>query len=99
MWNLTSDLRILCSNALPLSHRDSTVNKVYYKVQVFFFVPHSWQDRKHLSIYKAQNLPSLKYSIYKHDAVDIADPSSMREECHMKFIIDLAYHRVSVAQW
>ena len=75
------------------------MSKVYHKVQVFFFVPHSWQDKKQLSIYQAQNLPSLKYSIYKHDATDIADPSSIKEVCHMKFITDLAYHRVSVAQW
>ena len=31
-----SNLRlwILCSDALPLSHRDSTVSKVYYKVRM-----------------------------------------------------------------
>ena len=28
----TSDLRIPCSDALPLSHRDSTVSEVYYEV-------------------------------------------------------------------
>ena len=28
----TSDLRILRSFALPLSHRDSTVSEVYYEV-------------------------------------------------------------------
>ena len=31
----------------------------------------------------------LSYSIYKHDAIDIADPSSMQDECHMTFVIDL----------
>ena len=34
MKNQTSDLRILHSNALPLSHTDSMVSKVYYKVHV-----------------------------------------------------------------
>ena len=34
MKNQTSDLRILCSNALPLSHTDSMVSQVYYKVHV-----------------------------------------------------------------
>ena len=34
MKNRTSELWILCSNALPLSHTDSTVSKVYYKVHV-----------------------------------------------------------------
>ena len=30
----TSDLWIPCSDALPLSHRDSTVSKVYYEVHM-----------------------------------------------------------------
>ena len=34
MRNWTSDLRILCFNALPLSHRDSTVSEVYYGVHI-----------------------------------------------------------------
>ena len=32
MWNQTSDLYILHSDTLPLSHRDSTVSKVNYEV-------------------------------------------------------------------
>ena len=35
MRNQTSDLQILCSDALPLSHRDSTVSKAITKY--FFF--------------------------------------------------------------
>ena len=34
MRNRTSDLRILRSDALPLSHRDSTVSEVYYEVHM-----------------------------------------------------------------
>ena len=34
MRNRTSDLRIPRSDALPLSHRDSTVNEVYYEVNM-----------------------------------------------------------------
>ena len=30
------------------------------------------------------------YSIYKHDTVDISDPSSMQDMCHMNFVIGLA---------
>ena len=41
----------------------------------------------------------LSYSIYKHDAMDIADPSSLQDMCHMNFVIDLAHHIVSVVQW
>ena len=31
--------------------------------------------------------------------MDIADPSSMQDACHMNFVIDLTHHRVFVAQW
>ena len=34
MRNQTSDLQILCSDALPLSLRDSKVSKAYYKVHI-----------------------------------------------------------------
>ena len=40
----------------------------------------------------------LSHSIYKHDAVDIANPSSMQDACFMNFVIDFAQRRVSVAQ-
>ena len=39
------------------------------------------------------------YSIYKHDVINIADPSSMQDVCHMNFVIDRARLKVSVAQW
>ena len=35
---------------------------------------------------------------YKHYAIDIADPGSIQDACHMKFLIDLAHNGVSVAQ-
>ena len=34
MKNRTSDPRIPRSDALPLSHRDSTVSEVYYEVHI-----------------------------------------------------------------
>ena len=34
MRNWTSDLQMPHSDALPLSHRDSTVNEVYYEVHI-----------------------------------------------------------------
>ena len=34
MRNQTSDLRIPRSDALPLSHRDSTVSEVYFEVHM-----------------------------------------------------------------
>ena len=38
-------------------------------------------------------------SIYKHYAIDIANPSSMQDASHMNFEINLAHRGVSVAQW
>ena len=81
MRNRTSDLRFPRSDALPLIHNDSTVSEVYYHLFLYFFTEHK---TFHLS-----------YSIYKHDAIDIADPSSMQDAYHMNFVIDLANCRVS----
>ena len=39
MRNRTSDLRIPRSEALPLSHRDSTASEVYYKVHLTRVLP------------------------------------------------------------
>ena len=38
----------------------------------------------------------ISYSNYKHDAIDVANPSSMQDACHMNFVIDFANRRVSV---
>ena len=32
--------------------------------------------------------------IQKYHAIDIADPSSMQDACHLNFVIDLAHRRV-----
>ena len=53
----------------------------------FFVLSRAWDKEKIISIQK------------KHDAIDIADPSSMQDACHMNFVIDLAHRGVSVAQW
>ena len=65
MRNRTSDLWIPHSDALSLSHRDSTVSKVYYGARnpkvwgsiphgdsEFFLCPTLWLDEKHLSLIK-----------------------------------------------
>ena len=41
----------------------------------------------------------MAYSNYRHDAIDIADLSSMQDTCQMNFVIDLGHRRDSVAQW
>ena len=67
---------------------------------IFFIDPHLWQDKNiFLHFFTDLKTNPLFYSIYKLDTIDIADPSSMLEACHMNFVIDLAQHRVSVAQW
>ena len=50
------------------------------------------------------SLPNSKLTIsliyiYKHYAIDVADPSSMQDACHMNFVIELAHRGVSVTQW
>ena len=64
--------------------------------QNFSLVPRSWQDEKTSF---PISLPSSKFtisliSIYKHYAIDIADPSSMQDVCHMNLVIDLAHRGV-----
>ena len=48
-----------------------------------------------LFLYRAQNLPSLIFisHIYKHDAIDIADPSNTQDAYHINFVINLAHCR------
>ena len=46
-----------------------------------------------------KNLPSLLFLSTNITLIDIADPNSMQDTCHMNFVIDLAYRGVSVAQW
>ena len=96
MRNRTSNLRIPRSDALPLSHRDPMVSD--YEVHL----SHACDKTEKTSF--SISSPSSKFtisliSIYKHYAIDIADPSSMQDACHMNFVIDLAHHGVSVAQW
>ena len=68
----------------------------------FSLCPTLWQDKKKTPF--SISLPSSKLiisliSTYKHYAIDIADPSSMQDACHMNCLIDLAHRGVSVAQW
>ena len=74
MRNRTSNLRIPRSDALPLSHRDPMVSD--YEVHL----SHACDKTEKTSF--PISSPSSKFtisliSIYKHYAIDIADPSSM----------------------
>ena len=72
-------------------------SKVCFSGSWCFVIPFPL-EKKHLSLflYLAENLPSL---LYKHYAIDIANPSSMQDVCYMNFVIDLAHRGVSLAQW
>ena len=48
-------------------------------------------------LYLAQYLSSLLLYL-KHDAIEISDPGSVEDACHMNFVIDLAHRKVSVVQ-
>ena len=57
-----------------------------------FFLLCSWQDKKtsfSISLLSSK-LTIYLISIYKHYAINIADPSSMQDACHMNFIKDHA---------
>ena len=41
----------------------------------------------------------ISYSNNKHDAIDVANPSSMQDACHVKFVLDFAHRRISLAHW
>ena len=62
---------------------------------------HARDTTKNIFLYIFTELKIYRHSlsIYKHDAIDIADPSNIREACHMNYVIDFAHRRVSVAQW
>ena len=45
------------------------------------FVPRSWQDKKHLYLLNELKTYHFKYYMYRHDIIDIADPSSVQDVC------------------
>ena len=60
---------------------------------------HAHIKTKTIFLYFSTELKTYHLSNYKHDAIEITDPSSMQDVCHMNFVIDFAHSRVSVAQW
>ena len=81
MRNQTSDLWILGSDVLPLNHRDFMPNEVYYcrcEELWIFSLSHTSEKTKQIFFYFFTKLKTshLAYSIFKHNAIDKADPSS-----------------------
>ena len=72
--------------------------KIIWRLRIFLY-PMLIVDEKHLYFFTKLKTYHFSYSIYRHDAIDIADPSSLQDMCHMNFVIDLAHHSVSVVQW
>ena len=46
-------------------------------------------------LFRLGQIKNSESPIYKDNAIDIADPSTMQDTCHMNFVIDLAHCRVS----
>ena len=46
---------------------------------------------RHCYFFAEVNSYYSSHSIYKHDAIDIADPSGMQDSCHKSFKKDLAH--------
>ena len=85
---------VLCSSWIPLPDTSYTSSRKNSES--------SWGQDEKTSFFIS--LPSSKLtisliSIYKHYAIDIANPSSMQDASHMNFEINLAHRGVSVAQW
>ena len=91
-------LKLVLSSALSLKIRCCKQRRMFFVLSRFFFLCPTLVTRR--KTYFSISLPSSKHTIslisfYEHDAIDIADPSSMQDECHMNFVIDLAYREVS----
>ena len=68
----------------------------------FFLCPTIVTRRKKISFsisLRNSKLTISLISIYKHYAIDIADPSSTQDASHMNFVTDLAHRGVSVTSW
>ena len=63
-----------------------------------FYLSHAHDKTKNIFLCFFTELKTyhLSYFTYKHGAIDIADPSSMQDACHMNFVIDHAHRRVSM---
>ena len=61
------------------------------KTLFFFSLSHTNDKTKSISLYffTKHKTSHFSYSVYNHDAIDIADTSSMQDACHMNFVIDL----------
>ena len=66
-----------------------------------FSFSHAREKKKNIFLYFFTELKTyhISYSNYKHDTIDVTNPSSMQDACHVKFVVDFAHRRVFVAQW
>ena len=91
-------LKLVLSSALSLKIRCYKQRRMFFVLsRIFFSLSHARDKTKNIF---SISLPSSELTIslisfYEHDAIDIADPSSMQDACHMNFVIDLAYREVS----
>ena len=83
---------VLCSSWIPLPDTSSRKNSESSWGLRIFSLSHACDKT-------SSKLTISLISIYKHYAIDIANPSSMQDASHMNFEINLAHRGVSVAQW
>ena len=87
-------------------HMTSVWGSIPHGNSEFFLCPTSVTRRKNILLYFFTKLNTyhISYFINKHGAIDIADPSSIQDACHMNFVVDfigdrrVSHCRVSVAQ-
>ena len=93
MGNRTSDLRIPRSDArillIPAVCRTRVINELCDG-------PCSLES---ISLPSLKKHTILLILFTEHDAIGIADPSSMQYACHIKTFLGLFLTRISVAQW
>ena len=87
-------LKLVLSSALSLKIRCCKQRRMFFVLSRFFFLCPTLVTRR--KTYFSISLPSSKHTIslisfYEHDAIDIADPSSMQDACHKNFVIVLAH--------
>ena len=78
MRNRTQDLRIPRSDALPLSHRDSTAREVYYEVHMARVLHTAWISNVDSVMFVNRTREMVFFElrhVNKEEKIDIHNPS------------------------
>ena len=96
-----ADCRVCCSVVEHWSTESKGLRFDSSWGQRIFSLSHARDKTKNIFFisFPSPKLTISTISTYKHYAINIADPRSVQDACHMNFVKDLAHCRVSVAQW